>query len=65
MLALPCVVGVGQHDRFLPPQGLGAALSRTMNLDLRILPALGHLTTSDLLDEVVALVAEIAVSPAG
>jgi len=56
----PCVVGVGEHDRFLPPQRLSPAVRRTMNLDVRIFPGLGHLTTPAHLDEVVSLVAEVA-----
>jgi pimeloyl-ACP methyl ester carboxylesterase len=60
----PCVVGVGEHDRFLPPHRLGPAVRRTMNVDLRVFPAMGHLTTPPHLDEVVALVAE-AVDPPG
>ena len=56
----PCVVGVGEHDRFLPPRRLAPALRRTMDLDLRILPGMGHLTTLCLLGDVVSLVAEVA-----
>ncbi|MEV0143920.1 MULTISPECIES: hypothetical protein [unclassified Nonomuraea] len=55
-----CVVGVGEHDRFLPPRRLALALRRTMDLDLRILPGMGHLTTPGHLDDVVSLVAEVA-----
>jgi pimeloyl-ACP methyl ester carboxylesterase len=61
----PCVVGVGEHDRFLPPRRLAPALRATMNLDLRVLPGMGHLTTPGHLDEVVALVAEVADQPTG
>jgi hypothetical protein len=32
----PCVVGVGEHDRFLPPHRLAPAVRRTMNLDVRV-----------------------------
>jgi pimeloyl-ACP methyl ester carboxylesterase len=56
----PCVVGVGEHDRFLPPRRLAPAVRRTMNLDVRVFPGAGHLTTSADLDEVVSLVAEVA-----
>jgi hypothetical protein len=56
----PCVVGVGEHDRFLPPRRLAPALRRTMDLDLRILPGMGHLTTPGHLDDVVSLVSEVA-----
>jgi pimeloyl-ACP methyl ester carboxylesterase len=56
----PCVVGVGEHDRFLPPRRLAPALRRTMDLDLRILPGMGHLTTLGHFDDVVSLVAEVA-----
>ncbi|WP_330255543.1 alpha/beta hydrolase [Nocardia sp. NBC_00565] len=56
----PCVVGVGEYDRFLPPRRLAPALRRTTNLDLRVLPGMGHLTTPDHLDDVVSLVAEVA-----
>lgn len=56
----PCVVGVGEHDRFLPPRRLAPALRRTMGLDLRVLSGMGHLTTPGHLDAVVSLVAEVA-----
>lgn len=59
----PCVIGVGEHDRFLPPARLGPAMRRTMNLELRVLRNLGHLTTPDHLDKVVSLVAEVAEPP--
>jgi pimeloyl-ACP methyl ester carboxylesterase len=62
---LPCVVGVGEHDRFLPPRRLAPALCQTMDLDLKILPGMGHLTTPAHLDDVVALVAEVADQPTG
>jgi pimeloyl-ACP methyl ester carboxylesterase len=55
----PCVVGVGEHDRFLPPRRLAPAVRRTMDLDLRVFPGMGHLTTPDRLDDVVSLVAEV------
>jgi pimeloyl-ACP methyl ester carboxylesterase len=58
----PCVVGVGEHDRFLPPRRLAPAVRRTMNRDLRVFPGVGHLTTPTHLDKVVSLVAE-AVDP--
>jgi pimeloyl-ACP methyl ester carboxylesterase len=61
----PCVVGTGEHDRFLPPRRLAPALRRTMDLDLRILPGMGHLTTPPHLDDVVSLVAEAAGQPGG
>ena len=56
----PCVVGVGEHDRFLPPHRLSPAVRRLMNLEVRVLPGVGHLTTSAHLEKVVALVAEVA-----
>jgi pimeloyl-ACP methyl ester carboxylesterase len=55
----PCVVGVGEHDRFLPPDRLAPAVRRTMNLDVRVFSGVGHLTTPDHLDEVVSLVAKV------
>jgi hypothetical protein len=60
----PCVAGVGEHDRFLPPRRLASALRRTMDLDLRIFPGMGHLATPGHLDDVVSLVAEAAGQPA-
>ena len=59
----PCVVGVGEHDRFLPPHRLAPAVRRTMNLDLHVFAGAGHLTTPDHLGEVVSLVAQV-VDPA-
>jgi pimeloyl-ACP methyl ester carboxylesterase len=56
----PCVVGVGEHDRFLPPRRLAPTLRQRMGLDLRVLPGMGHLTTPGHLDDVVSLVAEVA-----
>jgi pimeloyl-ACP methyl ester carboxylesterase len=56
----PCVVGVGGHDRFLPPRRLAPAVRRTMDLDLRVFPDMGHLTTPGHLDDVLSLVAEVA-----
>jgi hypothetical protein len=35
----PCVVGVGEHDRFLPPRRLVPVVRRTMDLDVRVLRA--------------------------
>ncbi|MBO0870631.1 MAG: alpha/beta hydrolase, partial [Micromonosporaceae bacterium] len=61
----PCLVGVGEHDRFLPPRRLAPVVRRTMGLELRILPGMGHLTTPGHLDRVVSLVAEIADQPGG
>jgi pimeloyl-ACP methyl ester carboxylesterase len=55
----PCVVAVGEHDRFLPPHRLASAVRRTMNLDVHVLSGVGHLTTRDHLDKVVSLVAEV------
>ena len=60
----PCMIGVGEHDRFLPPHRLSAAVRRTMDLDVRVFPGAGHLTTPAHLDEVISLVAEIADPPA-
>jgi pimeloyl-ACP methyl ester carboxylesterase len=56
----PCVVGVGEHDRFLSPRRLGPAVRRTMNLDVRVFSGVGHLTTATDLHDVVSLVAEVA-----
>jgi pimeloyl-ACP methyl ester carboxylesterase len=60
----PCVVGVGEHDRFLPPHRLAPAVRRTMNLDLRVFPGLGHLTTPDHLGQVISLITEVVGPPA-
>ncbi|MGV0744963.1 alpha/beta fold hydrolase [Mycolicibacterium sp. XJ870] len=60
----PCVVGVGEYDRFLPPHRLAPAVRRTMNRDVRVFSGVGHLTTSAHLDEVVYLVAEVVDRPA-
>jgi hypothetical protein len=60
----PCIVGTGEHDRFLPPRRLAPALRQAMDLDLRILPSMGHLTTPAHLNDVVSLVAEVADQPA-
>jgi len=57
---LPCVIGVGEHDVFLPPHRLAPAVRRIMNLDLRVFPGAGHLTTPADLDKIVSLVAEVA-----
>ncbi|QLY29463.1 alpha/beta fold hydrolase [Nocardia huaxiensis] len=56
----PCVVAVGEHDRFLPPHRLAPALRRTMNIDPHIITGMGHLTTPAHLNHVVALVAQLA-----
>lgn len=56
----PCLVAVGEHDRFLPPGRLAPAVRHTMNLDVHILPGMGHLTTPSHLDTIAALVARIA-----
>ncbi|MFC6081856.1 alpha/beta fold hydrolase [Sphaerisporangium aureirubrum] len=61
----PCVVGVGEHDRFLPPHRLVPAVRRTMNLDTRVFSGAGHLTTPAHLGEVVSLVAEVVDPRAG
>lgn len=60
----PCVVGVGEYDRFLPPDRLTPAVRRTMDLDVRVFSGVGHLTTPDHLDKVVSLVAEVVDRPA-
>jgi pimeloyl-ACP methyl ester carboxylesterase len=59
----PCVVGVGEHDRFLPPRRLTPAVRRSMDVDLRVFPGMGHLTTPGHLDDVVSLVAEVTDPP--
>ena len=56
---LPCVVGVGESDRVLPPHRLAPVLERSMGLDLRVLPGMGHLTTDAHLHSVVSLVAAV------
>lgn len=60
----PCVVGVGEYDRFLPPHRLAPAVRRTMNLDVRVFAGVGHLTTPANLTKVVALVADVSEPPA-
>jgi pimeloyl-ACP methyl ester carboxylesterase len=57
---VPCVVGTGEHDRFLPPRRLGPAVRRAMGLELRVLPGMGHLTTPGHIEDVVSLVTEAA-----
>jgi len=57
--AVPCVVGVGEHDRFLPPRRLAPAVRAAMNLEVRVFPGVGHLTTPAQLGEVVSLVAQV------
>ncbi len=54
---LPCVVGVGEHDRFLRPHRLAPAVRRTMDLDVRVISGMGHLATPTHLDQVVSLIA--------
>jgi pimeloyl-ACP methyl ester carboxylesterase len=61
----PCVVGTGEHDRFLPPSRLAPALRQAMGLDLQILPGMGHLTTSGHFDDVASLISEAASQTAG
>ncbi|QTE28228.1 alpha/beta fold hydrolase [Pengzhenrongella sicca] len=60
---LPCVVGVGEHDRFLPPRRLVPAVRRTMGRGVRVFPGVGHLTTPEHLGAVVSLVAEVVEPP--
>jgi pimeloyl-ACP methyl ester carboxylesterase len=55
----PCLVAVGEHDRFLPPRRLAPAVRRAMDLDLRVFSGVGHLTTPQDLGQVVSLVAEV------
>ncbi|WP_328325651.1 alpha/beta hydrolase [Kribbella sp. NBC_00382] len=59
----PCVVGVGEHDRFLPPRRLAPAVRRAMNLDVQVFSGVGHLTTPADLDKVVSLVAKVVEPP--
>ena len=59
----PCVVGVGEYDRFLPPHRLVPAVRRTMNLDVRVFPGVGHLMPPAQLDQVVSAVAAVVDSP--
>ena len=61
----PCVVGVGEHDRFLPPRRLVPAVRRSTGLEVRVLAGAGHLTVPADLPAVVALVAGVADPPAG
>jgi pimeloyl-ACP methyl ester carboxylesterase len=56
---LPCVVAVGEHDRFLPPRRLLPAVRRTINIESRVFASVGHLITPGHLNEVVSLVAEV------
>ncbi|GLY44202.1 hypothetical protein Amsp01_102250 [Amycolatopsis sp. NBRC 101858] len=58
--AQPCVVGVGEYDRFLPPRRLVPAARRTLGCDVQVFPGMGHLTTAAHLDEVTDLVARLA-----
>lgn len=55
----PCVVGVGEHDRFLPPHRLVPAVRRIMDVDVRVFSGMGHLTAPADLDQVVSLVAAV------
>ncbi len=55
----PCVVGVGEHDRFLPVRRLRPAVLRTMNLGVRVFPGAGHLTTPAHLDDVLSMVEDV------
>ena len=59
----PCVVGVGEHDRFLPPHRLVPAVRRTMHADVRVFSGVGHLITPSQLDNVVSLVTEVIDRP--
>ena len=59
----PCVVGVGEHDWFLPSHRLAPAVRRTMNLEVRVFSGVGHLMTPTFLEEV-SLVAEVVDPPA-
>ncbi|WP_319430112.1 alpha/beta hydrolase [Mycobacterium sp. RTGN5] len=56
----PCVVAVGEYDRFLPPRRLAPAVRRAMALELRVIAGMGHMTTAVHLGDVVSLVAEVA-----
>ena len=56
----PCVVGVGEYDRFLPPRRLVPAVHRTIGGEVQVFPGMGHLTTAAHLDEVVDLVGRLA-----
>ena len=55
----PCVIGVGEHDRFLPPSRLVPAVRRIMDVDVRVFSGMGHLTAPADLDQVVSLVAAV------
>jgi pimeloyl-ACP methyl ester carboxylesterase len=56
----PCVVGVGEHDRFLPPKRLAPAVHRTMGLELQVIAGMGHMTTAGQFSDVVSLIADVA-----
>ena len=60
---LPCIIAVGEHDRFLPPHRLAPAARRTMNLDIQMFPGMGHLTTAPHRDQMVSLVAQLIPAP--
>jgi pimeloyl-ACP methyl ester carboxylesterase len=60
----PCVVAVGEHDRFLPARRLAPAVRRAGQSELQVFAGMGHLTTPAHLDEIVSLVAQVADPPA-
>jgi hypothetical protein len=55
-------VSVGEHDLFLAPSRLRPAVLRHLGVELRVHEGMGHLTTAEHVDEVVELVAEVAVA---
>ena len=65
MFAQACQFEIAEEDRFLRPRRLAPALRQTMDLDLRILPGVGHLAIAGHLGDVVSLVAGAADQSAG
>ncbi|ADD43826.1 alpha/beta fold hydrolase [Stackebrandtia nassauensis] len=55
----PCLVSVGEFDRFLSPARLAKPVAARLGVELRVWPGLGHLTTPDRVFEVAELVDEL------
>ncbi|WUO93931.1 alpha/beta hydrolase [Streptomyces sp. NBC_00273] len=53
---VPRTVFTGEHDVFLPPKRLGPAVTRTLGVELRVLPGAGHLVVEEAPDRLAALV---------
>lgn len=49
-------VFTGEHDVFLPPKRIGPAVTRTLGVELRVLPGAGHLVVEEAPDRLAALV---------